>query len=567
MTETAAVHLQKYASRVDDNPRLLAWVSGIEWTNIIPLELKYHKSCYRDIVREIKLATFEEPLSSELIEYIHNKVILNLEVLGTDDIFRFLETNGQMKRDKRTFLDHILVYFDTISLWAPKYGSSFLYNDTISKGEIIEKMFRKMSRMEEKFTPSFEDQLRNVCKVIRDSVLEMKPTYSQWPPSEEEVLVNKTVIPNSLETLIGNIVSANSKRLINTSKISSICHDIIYNVHNGTHRTSKHTALALSTKRQTGSKAMIDWLNRLGHCISYDEVRLLETSLAYDAVSNQTIQGYCPLTLQPSTFVTFVWDNNDINPESLSGQSMHVTNGIVIQMHPNTKDEIITPGTLSRVLKPKHKSFKAISTEMTPYLKQKRVNPTHMHGIRIEVEGEKQDLDLHSLIDMCWSMLYVSSRNVPSWTGFNYLIQTDTGEVPHSITYLPAINSSPTEMSTVLELLQQSKCKAEHLGLTETDIVLDQAIYAKAFEILLNPTYIDLKRFIVLRMGAFHTSCIFIAVIGKRFADAGLRDWIIEANLSGAFFSLIHLHFKINKYFGFRDFDFCTNENSLLGIL
>lgn len=63
--------------------------------------------------------------------------------------------------------------------------------------------------------------------------------------------------------------------------------------------------------------------------------------------------------------------------------------------------------------------------------------------------------------------------------------------------------------------------------------VLDMAIYAKAVEILMNPRYIDLKKFIVLRLGGFHTMCIFIAVIGKRFGDAGLRDIIIESNLLG----------------------------------
>ena len=54
-------------------------------------------------------------------------------------------------------------------------------------------------------------------------------------------------------------------------------------------------------------------------------------------------------------------------------------------------------------------------------------------------------------------------------------------------------------------------------------------------QVLMNPVHKDLKDFIVLRMGAFHTSCIFIAVIGKRFHDAGLRDWIIESDLLGIF--------------------------------
>ena len=35
-------------------------------------------------------------------------------------------------------------------------------------------------------------------------------------------------------------------------------------------------------------------------------------------------------------------------------------------------------------------------------------------------------------------------------------------------------------------------------------------------------------------MGGFHAICIFTAVIGKRFASAGLRDIIIEANLVGS---------------------------------
>ncbi len=87
----------------------------------------------------------------------------------------------------------------------------------------------------------------------------------------------------------------------------------------------------------------------------------------------------------------------------------------------------------------------------------------------------------------------------------------------------------------VLEASTQSKLKAEKLGLSETDVVFDQAIFAKAVEIVLNLVYIDLKKFIVLRMGAFHTALAFLAVIGKRFADAGLRDWIVEAGLLGRY--------------------------------
>ena len=34
-------------------------------------------------------------------------------------------------------------------------------------------------------------------------------------------------------------------------------------------------------------------------------------------------------------------------------------------------------------------------------------------------------------------------------------------------------------------------------------------------------------------MGGFHACCIFISVIGKRFGAAGLKDIIVEADLTG----------------------------------
>ena len=42
------------------------------------------------------------------------------------------------------------------------------------------------------------------------------------------------------------------------------------------------------------------------------------------------------------------------------------------------------------------------------------------------------------------------------------------------------------------------KVKAEALGLTCTDLVLDHAIYAKALEVLQNPNNADLKESLIL---------------------------------------------------------------------
>lgn len=82
-------------------------------------------------------------------------------------------------------------------------------------------------------------------------------------------------------------------------------------------------------------------------------------------------------------------------------------------------------------------------------------------------------------------------------------------------------------------MLNQVTAKSSQLGLTCTDLVLDHAIYSKALEAINNPINEHLRGVVNLRMGGFHACGIFLAVIGKRFGSAGLKDLIIESNLAG----------------------------------
>ena len=77
-------------------------------------------------------------------------------------------------------------------------------------------------------------------------------------------------------------------------------------------------------------------------------------------------------------------------------------------------------------------------------------------------------------------------------------------------------------------LLQVLKIKAQ-LDLEEIVCVFDQALYAKAMEIKWKNTEMFEKVFI--RMGAFHTLCNLLSIIGKRFASAGLRDLAVESGI------------------------------------
>lgn len=95
--------------------------------------------------------------------------------------------------------------------------------------------------------------------------------------------------------------------------------------------------------------------------------------------------------------------------------------------------------------------------------------------------------------------------------------------------YCPVIEASPTELDTVYTLLKRSVAMGKKLGQDDIIIVMDQAIYAKAQEIVLQRN----REFenVVLRMGSFHVITTFLAVIGKRYAAAGLVDILIESGV------------------------------------
>ena len=537
-----------------DFPHLHAEVAGSEWQAILAREYFYHRSCYKEISKKRKpvVSSDAESVFNELIAFIEEKVITGCEVLRMVDLSqiyaeiadRLFGEEHQIGMPKLQRLKEKIKkqLGSKIAFWTPKYGSDYVFNNGIEKGQLVEVAVKAKlanSRWDEK---SLEEKTADVAREIRNELRETPNTFSSWPPPEQELLSQKTEIPNLTACLLEGILRKKPTKSHKLSRlVSSIGQDLIYHANNGRKKTSKHATLSFCIKRKTGSKIVINWTNKFGHGVSYDDVLILETSLAMEHSKDQIHRCFFPAIIQPSHFVTFIWDNNDINPESIKGLSLHCTNGIIAQSTTAAQnDHISVPfehaAPVQSPIKQRAKKFQPLQLEIAPYIQVKRKNtdgPTTIQLSTIQEETERsRKVDTMWIITRCQAYQRDLEQQIPSWTGFNYLM-CDHDCQSHQIGYLPSINQSPTSMDTVLELLSQSKIKAEKLGLAETDVVLDMAIYAKAVEIMMNPRYIDLKKFIVLRLGGFHTMCIFIAVIGKRFADAGLRDIAIEANLLG----------------------------------
>ena len=272
------------------------------------------------------------------------------------------------------------------------------------------------------------EKVKAIATMIKDEISESGKNkfFSSWPPPEEEIKSERVLIPPTLATFLRTILTTDkpSNRLI-----KSIGQDIIYNCSSGRIKIVKHIQLGIVTKRKTGSKLLLNCLNRLGHSISYDDVNNIETSFAEAQANNKNHRSFVPNNVQPSTFVTFVYDNCDHNRETLSGVSMHCTNGILIQRR-NTYQHEVDPIVLIPEPSKKRRSFKPINNEIEPYYPTKeRMNPPAISEVDLNdnlmVELLSKKADFLWILSRYKSSEDEDKQRIPSWTGFYYEVMPE----------------------------------------------------------------------------------------------------------------------------------------------
>ena len=118
---------------------------------------------------------------------------------------------------------------------------------------------------------------------------------------------------------------------------------------------------------------------------------------------------------------------------------------------------------------------------------------------------------------------------MPSWTGFFISVRESVPVLGSTGGYFENINASTTEMSTVFEMLKRSCRIKDKLYLPSIVCVFNQAIYAKACEIVWKKR--EMFKDVVLMLRNFHLLMMFLVVIGKRFGDAGLRDLAVQSGI------------------------------------
>ena len=94
----------------------------------------------------------------------------------------------------------------------------------------------------------------------------------------------------------------------------------------------KHVMLGIAMKSLTGSKKVLEMLNRYGHCISYHTAEEIETEMTFGTREANQVTPH-GMIRNPQYGTGVAWDNFDRFVETESGKdTLHDTVGIVYQL-------------------------------------------------------------------------------------------------------------------------------------------------------------------------------------------------------------------------------------------
>ena len=222
-----------------------------------------------------------------------------------------------------------------------------------------------------------------------------------------------------------------------------------------------------------------------------------------------------PKCIQKSIATILGYDNIDRREETSGGAgTSHHINAIIAQ--PNVPKVPEKPPDRREVVPAsKQHSIPPVATELLPYIIKGGQSPspiTVAHLPQTEASATKSQMK-NVIWTYCRSCQQGQQQKTSFWTGWNIETRDNIYVTPDNIGYLPCINASAAQMSTVQEILHQGLSIKEQLCLDSIVIVADQAIYCKLVEIMSGDPVQYAS--IVVCMGGFHTCGVLLAILGE----------------------------------------------------
>ena len=219
-------------------------VIGLVWAKIVAKEFYYHRTCCRDYTRPEKTKD-DSTMLVELDAFfgiVRERVIDNGEVIDMVELSSILDDI----LDLRTLKQRLSTKFgDDRGFWSPRYGKSFIYSERIQKGQIIEVGSCKIKKASSVPEASINQKMTEVARILREEVVNMTPSFLQWPPSEDQLLNADADVPPLLKHFLSRLISTKTRLSSNKERVvEGLAQDIIFRIQNGRHKPLKHILLS-----------------------------------------------------------------------------------------------------------------------------------------------------------------------------------------------------------------------------------------------------------------------------------------------------------------------------------
>ena len=355
------------------------------------------------------------------------------------------------------------------------------------------------------------DKAVDMALQIRDEVLNMQNSREYTTRNILEKAKCDETRPSMLVRFLHVLLTGSPEPTKRSRLVNSVADDIIYGCSRGRIVPSKHVAMALGMKSITGSRKVIEILNRFGHSVHYHAAEEMETEIA-EKILDQDSETPDGIERKEGLCTGLAWDNYDEMNETLSGAgTLHDTVGICYQNCRKEEgstteveeieteavatvndidDEQVKQHETAKHSKQEHdvekKGAKKVNkrrmdikeTEIAPYFKKPK-----MKSFSYQISAVEEPVDHQGIAcrDLFW-MMSLSRLRTPMWAGWNSLVTADDSP-QQRIEYMKNITLPPTRNDVVAKTLAVSQAVARECNEKYAIVHYDLAVAKPALQI------------------------------------------------------------------------------------
>ena len=328
-------------------------------------------------------------------------------------------------------------------------------------------------------------------------------------------------------------------------KCDSIFQIVHYIVHNGKKHNPLHVSLAEVLHNDLRSKLLIGILNKLGLCISYDEVQRIDFGLM-DKIIDAAGPNRVPVSLPiddddvDDVVIHGAMDNFDHDEATLSGiGGSHDTILMLFRNGNVSKTSSKILSSMPSDSTQKQKCLKEILpcqelVRMGKFSGRGKIPKTFSPGDENDLSWKEKELDRQY-------RLWIISRyqdqysaeigpQFPSFSALKSLLDSSTFSLTYCA-FTPILPYPATEYDTIFTTMINYQDVLKQSGCENGPLWSDERVYHVAKELqLLNP-----KKFenIFLGLGGFHLEKVVIGCLGAYLESSGIQHLLVEERVYG----------------------------------